>query len=370
MIVRRPLIYKWVDPVKGELWRPFEIVPPVSVDLSEDVLVFPNREARPITLLLRSSTDHPITGTAKLQLPAEWKSEPESISFELSERGAEQYKTVMIYPSSSPFSGILEAEIEVDGERYDRSLQMISYDHFPIQTLLPPAQMKVVRIDLKKEGETIGYIRGAGDDIPSALRNMGYQVLEMNNDEITPENLKRMDAVVLGVRALNTNERARYFMPAVLEYVKQGGTVVVQYNTNARLEAEKFSPFPIVLSHDRVTEENAEVTILKADHPVLNIPNKITANDFAGWVQERGLYFPVQWDEKYDAILSMHDRKEVPKDGSLLVARYGEGYYVYTGLSFFRQLPEGVSGAYKLFANLVSLGKHKRAEAANRPRSK
>jgi LmbE family N-acetylglucosaminyl deacetylase len=370
IVVRRPLIYKWVDPVKGELWRPFEIVPPISLNLSENVLIFPNREPRSVTLVLKSSTDHPIKGVASLQLPAGWKSDPGSVSFELSGRGAELYKPVMIYPSSSAFNGILKAEAKVDGEKYDRSLQMISYDHFPIQTLLPPAELKVVRVDLHKEGETVGYIRGAGDDIPSALLNMGYQVLEMNNDEITTENLRRMDAVVLGVRALNTNGRARYFMPAVLEYVKQGGTVVVQYNTNARLEAETFSPFPIVLSHDRVTDENAEVTILKPAHPVLNTPNKITAADFEGWVQERGLYFPTQWDGKYEAILSMHDQKEAPKEGSLLVAKYGEGYYVYTGLSFFRQLPEGVSGAYKLFANLVSLGKNKRAEAASRPGSK
>jgi hypothetical protein len=224
------------------------------------------------------------------------------------------------------------------------------------------AKAKAVRINLRKEGNTIAYIKGAGDDIPSALRNMGYEVWEMNNDEVTAANLKRVDAVVLGVRTLNTNERVRYFMPALLDYVKGGGTVVVQYNTNSRMETEKISPYPMNIGRGRVTEETAEVKILQPGHAVLNIPNKITAADFSGWVQERGLYFPDQWDEKYDAILSMHDKGEEPLTGSLLVAQYGEGFYVYTGLSFFRQLPEGVPGAYKLFANVVSLGKQKKNE--------
>jgi hypothetical protein len=181
----------------------------------------------------------------------------------------------------------------------------------------------------------------------------------MKNEEVTAANLKKVDAVVLGVRALNTNERIRFFMPELLNYVKQGGTVVVQYNTSndLEIEKEKFSPFPLTLSRDRVTEENSKVRILKPEHPVLNFPNKIVAKDFEGWVQERGLYYPSAWGEQFDAILSMNDQGEPERNGSLLVAQYGEGHYVYTSLSFFRELPEGVSGAYKLFTNIVSLGK-------------
>jgi hypothetical protein len=193
---------------------------------------------------------------------------------------------------------------------------------------------------------------------------MGYDVWEMNDDEITPANLKNLDAVVLGVRALNTNHRARFFMPAVLEYVSEGGTVIAQYNTNSRLQTDNFSPYPITIGRDRVTDESSEVRILRKDHPVLNTPNKISASDFDGWVQERGLYFPSAWDKKYEAILSMNDRNEEPVNSSLLVASYGKGYYVYTGLSFFRELPEGVPGAYKLFANLVSLGKPRKNEVS------
>ena len=355
--VKRPLIYKWVDPVKGELWRPFEIVPPVTVNLSETVMVFGTRDPRQVTLLIRSSSNEPKAGTVALQVPKGWKADPESVPFELGARGEEQSKTITVYPTADDNNAMLEAVARVNGKEYDRSLQLISYDHFPIQTLLPEARIKAVRIELKTKGQRVGYIHGAGDDIPSALRNMGYDVWEMNNDEITPSNLKGLDAVVLGVRALNTNERARFFMKAVLDYANEGGTVIVQYNTNARLQTETFSPYPVTLGRARVTDENAEVRMLRKDHPVLNTPNRITASDFNGWIQERGLYYPSQWDENFEPILSMNDKGEEPEDGSLLVARYGKGHYVYTSLSFFRQLPEGVAGAYKLFANLVSLGK-------------
>ena len=181
----------------------------------------------------------------------------------------------------------------------------------------------------------------------------------MKNDEVTPENLAKMDAVVLGIRALNTNERIQFFMPDLLDYVKKGGTMIVQYNTNSRMEIDKdkFSPYPLTLSRDRVTDEDSEVKILKPNHVALSAPNKITTKDFEGWVQERGLYFPNQWDSKFEALIAINDPGEEMSEGSLLVAKYGEGNYVYTGLSFFRELPEGVPGAYKLFANLVSLSK-------------
>ena len=369
--VNRPVIYKWVDPVKGELWRPFEIVPPVTVNLSEEVMVFSTGEAKPLTLLIRSSSDKKVNGEVRLEVPEGWRVAPSSTTFEVNSRGEEVSRTVSVYPSSTEGDGVIEAVATVNGKDYRKSIRIVAYDHFPTQTLLPDARTKAIRIDLRKEGQTIGYISGAGDDIPSALRNMGYQVVELSNEQVTLENLKRFDAVVLGIRALNTNERARYFMPAVLDYVKEGGTAVVQYNTNARLQTQDFSPYPLTIGRDRVTNEAAPVSILKPKHPVMNTPNKISANDFAGWVQERGLYFPSKWDDRFESILSMHDTGEEPAAGSLLVASYGKGYYVYTGLSFFRQLPEGVPGAYKLFANLVSLGKSRKQEAPKtRERSK
>ena len=363
--IRSPLLYKWTDPVKGELWRPFEIVPPVFVNLTERVLLFKDQNPKDVFVLLKSSADKNLSGQLKLSLPMGWRSEPTAQPFDLTKRGEEKTLSFKVYPSKEEMSSSLTAVAEIDGKLFDLSVQTIAYDHIPTQTLLPKASSKIVRVDLKKEGGLIGYIKGAGDDIPAALRNMGYEVWEMKNEEVTAENLKKVDAVVLGIRTLNTNDRVRYFMPDLLNYVKAGGTMIVQYNTNNdfEIDKDKFSPFPLNISRDRVTEENSEVRILKPDHVVLNYPNKITPKDFEGWIQERGLYFPDTWDANFEAILSTNDTGEKARDGSLLVAKYGEGHYVYTGLSFFRELPEGVGGAYKLFANLASLSKVKKPQS-------
>jgi hypothetical protein len=360
IIIQTPLIYKWTDPVKGELMRPFEIVPPLFINLTKPVYIFRNQDPQEVTVLLKATKDG-VDGKIKLELPKGWKSVPTSILIDLAKRGQEQSATFRVIASKDELNATLKAVAEINDKAYDYSLQLIEYDHIPMQTLMPKAEAEALRIDLKKEGSVVGYIRGAGDDVPGSLRNMGYEVWEMKNEEITAANLKKVDAVVLGVRTLNTNERIKFFMPELLEYVKEGGTLVVQYNTNTdfEIEKDKFAPYPITLSRDRVTEENSAVRILKPDHPALNYPNKITSKDFEGWVQERGLYFPSNWHENYDALLSCNDTGEPAKNGSLLIANYGLGHYVYTGLSFFRELPEGVPGAYKLFANLVSLGKPK-----------
>lgn len=363
LVVSKPLIYKWTDPVKGELWRPVEVVPPLSVELIEKVLMFSDEQPRDVNVRVKSSSENDMKGSLKLQLPPDWHSEPLSSYFELKARGEERILNFKVYPGKSELTSTIRCVADVGEKTYDRAIQTINYDHIPIQTFLPKAEAKVARINLKKEGHLIGYIPGAGDDIPTALRTMGYEVWEMKPEEINRENLKRVDAVVLGIRALNVNDRVRYFMPVLMEYVRLGGALVVQYNTNGRLETDNFAPFPISLSRDRVTDENAEVRILRPDHPLLNTPNKLTEKDFAGWVQERGLYFPDKWDSNYEVLLSMNDPGETPKDGGLLIAKYGEGYYMYTGLSFFRQLPEGVPGAYKLFANLVSVGKSKKPKS-------
>src|SRR5690606_32933519 len=173
---------------------------------------------------------------------------------------------------------------------------------------------------------------------------------------ITPASLEKFDAVVLGIRAYNTVEELKFTQPSVLKYVENGGTVIVQYNVSNGLVVNQIAPYNLNISRERVTEEDAEIRFLAPDHPILNTPNKITSADFEGWVQERGLYFANSWAEEFTPVLSMNDTNEAPKEGSLLVARHGKGYFIYTGLSFFRQFPEGVSGAYRLFANMVSLG--------------
>jgi hypothetical protein len=214
-----------------------------------------------------------------------------------------------------------------------------------------------VRLDLKKKGNNIGYLVGAGDEVPASLRQIGYHVTPLQPEEISRPNLKQFDAVVIGVRAYNTINSLKFTQNELLEYVKDGGTLVVQYNVNNGLVTENLGPHPFKVSRDRVTVENAEVRFLKPNHEVLNTPNKITEADFKNWVQERGLYFPNEWDKNYDAILSSNDPGEPARDGGLLVTKYGKGHYVYTGYSFFRQLPAGVPGAYRLFTNLISIGK-------------
>ncbi|HEY0653262.1 MAG TPA: PIG-L family deacetylase [Chryseosolibacter sp.] len=363
--IKRPLVFKWVDPVKGELSRPFEIVPPVFINPTDRVMIFSSADPRTLSVIVKSTVDRGVEGKLKLKLPEGWRSEPASIDLKLARRDDEEIKSFTVFPSANASEGSIIPFVEMDGKTFDRSLRIIAYDHIPTQTLMSRADVQVAKVDLKKEGSLVAYIKGAGDDVPAALRNMGYEVWEMKDEEVTAANLKKVDAVVLGIRALNTNKRIKFYMDDLLNYVNEGGTMVVQYNVNGQeLGKEPFSPFAIKLSRDRVTEENATIKILKPGHAVLNTPNKITAKDFDGWVQERGLYFPGEWAQEYEAILSMNDKGETPKNGSLLVAKYGKGHYVYTGLSFFRQLPDGVPGAYRLFANLVSLGKSSKPDPA------
>jgi hypothetical protein len=209
---------------------------------------------------------------------------------------------------------------------------------------------------LRRAGESIGYVQGAGDQVPAALREIGYAVTELSVDDLIPERLRTFDAVVLGVRAYNTLDRIRFQQAALFDYVRGGGTLIVQYATAQGLKVDAVAPLPLTLSRERVSEEEAEVRFLAPDHPALNTPNRIAPADFEGWVQERGLYFAGTWDPGFTAVLSSNDAGEPARDGGLLVARHGEGWFVYTGYSFFRQLPAGVPGAYRLFANLIALG--------------
>jgi LmbE family N-acetylglucosaminyl deacetylase len=350
-----PLIYKWNDPVKGELYRPFVIVPPVFVNFTEEIQLFSRLEEREIEMIVKSTIDN-VDAELLLSAPQGWVLSQQSFNLKLSKKGEEQKIIFQLKPTDKAQLGDLTASLKVQGKTFNKALKTITYDHIPTQVYMPKSKAQLVYIDIKKKGSKVGYVVGAGDVIPDALRNVGYVVDELSENEMEPEKMKQYDAIVLGIRALNTNDRIAFYMPKLLEYSKNGGTLIIQYNTSHRLNTEEFAPYPLKLSRDRVTEEDAEVTFLMPNHPVLNTPNKITQQDFKGWVQERGLYFPNEWDEKYDAILSWHDKGEDAKNGSLLVTKYGEGYFVYTGISFFRETPAGVPGAYRLLVNLISLG--------------
>jgi hypothetical protein len=245
----------------------------------------------------------------------------------------------------------------VDGQTYSRGYQAIEYNHIPTQVLFPEAVAPLVKLDLKRKGQEIGYLMGAGDEVPDALRQIGYTVTLLKPEDLTDQNLRRFDAVVLGVRAYNTVDRLKTVQPTLLRYVENGGNLVVQYVVNRGTVLPQIGPYPLTLSSDRVTVENAAVTFLNPQQPLLNSPNKITAKDFEGWVQEQGLYYPSQWDPKYQTVISSADPGEKAKESAILVAKYGKGNYIYTGLSLFRELPAGVPGAYRLLTNMVSLGK-------------
>ncbi|WP_205502995.1 PIG-L family deacetylase [Rufibacter psychrotolerans] len=351
-----PVVYKRTDPVEGEQYRPFEVTPPVFVNLTEKVYVFADAQPKPVTLRVRAGQDQ-VEGQVALRLPEGWRSEPASAPVKLAQKGEEQSFTFQLYPGGAQTESTISAAVTTRGRTYTQGLKTINYPHIPAQTLFPEAEAKAVKLDLKRKGQRIGYLMGAGDEVPASLQQIGYAVDMLQVNDLTAAALQKYDAVVTGVRAYNTLERLRFQQPQLMEYVRNGGTLVVQYNVSNGLVTSNLGPYPIKLSSDRVTVEDAEVRFLKPNHPVLNTPNKITEQDFRGWVQERGLYFPGQWAPEYEAILSSNDPGETPKDSGLLVARYGKGHFVYTGYSFFRELPAGVPGAYRLFVNLLSLGK-------------
>jgi LmbE family N-acetylglucosaminyl deacetylase len=353
--VVRDVVYKYTDPVKGEVYQPFEILPEVTTSIPEKVIIFPNTKPRQVPVMVVAGRDS-ISGTIQMNHPAGWTVSPAQHFFQLDQKGSSQTVIFNVTPPETQSEGYLKPLASVGSKFYDKELVTIDYEHIPYQRVLMPSEAKVARIDIEKKGERIGYINGAGDAIPESLEYIGYEVTTIDPATITSEKIKDFDAIVIGIRAYNTVPELGFKQDILMDYVKKGGVMLVQYNTNRRLVTDKLAPYALELSRDRVTDENSRVTILEPNHPALTSPNRISLSDFNGWVQERGLYFPGSWDEHFTPILAMNDSNYPETKGSLLVAAYGDGYYVYTGLSFFRELPAGVSGAYRLFANLLSLG--------------
>jgi LmbE family N-acetylglucosaminyl deacetylase len=353
----KAIVYKTNDPVKGEVYKPFEIIPEVSAKISEKVIILDTDNQRDIEVKVKAGRDN-IEGYVQIAHPKNWSVFPEKQKVIIANKGQEQRLVFTIVPPKEQSEGFLTPTVYIGDNVYTKELIEIDYDHIPFQTVLLPSQSKIVRLDIKKIGQNIGYIEGAGDVVPESLRQIGYNVAILKPEDISVENLKRFDAVVVGIRAYNTVEELKFKQQLLFDYVAQGGNMIVQYNTNRRLKVDQIAPYDLKLSRDRVTDEFADVTLLATNHDVLNVPNKITSKDFEGWTQERGLYFPGEWSSEFTPILSMNDEGETPKTGSLLVAKHGKGHYIYTGLSFFREFPAGVSGAYRLFANILSLGKN------------
>jgi hypothetical protein len=348
--------YRTVDPVAGELRQSLVIAPPVFANFANHVLVFASNQPKSIPVRVTAATGA-VKGELKLAAPQGWHVDPASVPIDLKGANAEITAAFTVKPPDQNSQGTLRAIVSIDGRDYSFERVRISYPHIGVYTLMPAAEVKVVRADIRKKGERIGYIPGAGDDVPESLQQIGYSVKILSEADITAKNLAQFSAVVLGIRAYNTQDRISVWLPELFAYVKGGGVAIAQYNTTADLKTKEMGPYPLEISRDRVTDENAEVRILAPNHPLMTAPNKITSKDFEGWVQERGLYFPDKWDPAWTPILSCNDPKEKPLDGGLLVAKSGKGSFIYTSYSWFRQLPAGVAGAYRLFANMVSLGK-------------
>jgi hypothetical protein len=333
-----------------------EVISPVSLQLSSDVRLFPPGAARPVSLEVTSFRAG-VGGVLRLEAPAGWTVTPAKQAFSLKTAGERaQFRFTATAPAKPGTAGLL-ACAEIDGICYSSRRVEIGYQHIPRQLLQPAARCEAVSLDLAIRGRRVGYVAGAGDSVAASLGEMGYEVVPLAVEQLTPERLRGLDAVVLGIRALNVRHELASQMPALFSFAEAGGNLVIQYNNPNGLPTNAFAPFDLRVSPERVTDENAPVTFLAPDHPALNTPNKITGADFAGWVQERGLYYPNRWDDRFIPVLACGDPGESPLRGGLLVADYGRGHVVYTGLAFFRQLPAGVPGAYRLFANLVSLGK-------------
>jgi len=352
----KPVLYKYVDPAKGEVKEPFEIMPPVFVTPMQDVMVFSDTMPRDLPVLVRAGQNS-VSGTISISLPDQWRVVPDSIPFSLDEKGQEKlfYFQIQAPDTISEGNIHLSAELE-DGRVFNRSLTEIRYDHITPQRLLLPAQVKVNKLEITRLGTRIGYIMGAGDEVPESLNQIGYEVELLDDDRLLFGNLSDYDAIIAGVRAYNTRDKLKFAQEKLNKYVEAGGVYIVQYSTNRDLVTEDIAPYVLKLSRYRVTKEDAPVTILEDRHVLVNYPNKITEADFDGWVQERGLYFAGEWSTAFMPILAMNDPDEESLRGALLAMKYGEGFYIYTGLSLFRQLPAGVTGAYRLMANFIALG--------------
>jgi LmbE family N-acetylglucosaminyl deacetylase len=417
----RPVQNRYVDQVYGELVRPLAVVPPVAVDLTEHSLVFADNKPRKIEVPVHSNVGKP-AGDVRLEVPAGWKVEPASRHFELAGAGEQTTLAFDLTPPAAPAGGRFRAVAQVGNVRVATGTEVIQYPHIPIQTMFPAAEGSLVRADIRNLSKNVGYVMGAGDEVPPAMRQIGCNVTLLAAEDLTRGDLSRFDAIVTGVRAWNTRADLRANYQRLFDYASNGGTVVVQY---ARAEAagpagggggrgaanspanpqpatpappatgrggggrgragapaapagaappptptgpidamafdpgplEHIGPYAIHISNDRVTVEEAPVSFPNPKLALLHTPNEITSADFDGWVQERGLNFADRWDARYQSVLESHDPGDDPKPGGMLYVKYGKGAYVFSAYDWFRELPAGVPGSYRVFANMLSASK-------------
>ncbi len=394
----RPVEYRYVDRVLGEQVRPFTVIPPVAVSLPEHAVVFGDSQPRKIEVTVTSNSGK-AAGDLRLELPSGWTAEPASSHFELAATEEQTNVFFNLTPPAGDSQGKIRAIAQVGDQTVTTGTEVIQYPHIITQTLLPPAEATLVRADIRILSKTVGYVMGAGDEVPQAIRQLGCEVTLLTEADLAHGDLARFDAIVTGVRAFNTRPDLRANYQRLFDYASNGGTLIVQYNVPERGpgrggpgrggpaagpgrgapgqagpaqngpaqgtpltfddgQLAHIGPYPIrIVRNDRVTVEQAPVTFPHPELRLLHAPNQITSADFDGWVQERGLYFADEWDPKYVSVLESHDPGEMPLPGGMLYAPFGKGAYIFSAYDWFRELPAGVPGAYRMFANMLSAAK-------------
>ena len=361
----RAVKFKFTDPVRGELYWPLVVVPPVLITPSEDLKILMNGNDKTTGSVSLKGLKRNYTGKIVAFSESEMKpltnftfnnsqvrvnSKNQTLGYEYNGKDIKTSENILFAVTDSTAKNLIKSD------RHE-----VKYDHIPAINYFHDADVALKVVNVETYGKRIGYIVGAGDKVPEALEQMGYEVNRLNQKEISKNPLDKFDAIIVGVRAYNTLDWIGNYYDKLMKYVENGGNLIVQYNTSNFISnvRSKIGPYDFSISRNRITDENAPVTFLKPEHPALNFPNKINQDDFKGWIQERSIYDAIDTTGKFEKILAMNDPGEKPDDGSLLIAKYGRGYFTYTGLVFFRELPAGVPGAYRLLANLIALNRKK-----------
>ncbi len=356
--IQRAILHRYIDRLNGESITPVAYIPPVSLRVVQPTLVYPQNRAKTVQVEV-TAHQAAVRGAAKLHAPQGWQLVPASQEFSLATAGEQVLLNFTLTPGEGAQSGDLVADLQSSGKTIDVAVHKIIYSHIPVQTLFPKAEARLVRTDAITLAKHIGYVMGSGDDEPEALRQLGCEVTLLGEKDLAQGDLSVYDAIVTGIRAYTERPDLVANQSRLLQYLSNGGTLIVQYNRIERDRAkdlQHLGPYPFEIGNLRVTVENSPVQYDPKD-PLLNQPNKITPDDFAGWIQERGLYFASKWDTHYLTPFEMHDPGEAPLRGATLVTRYGKGVYIFTAFSWFRELPAGVPGAYRIFANFLSASK-------------
>jgi LmbE family N-acetylglucosaminyl deacetylase len=354
IVLTRPVQFRYVDRTQGELVRPIAVAPPAGIELADPTLLFPGQGPKTVTVSLTAS-EKPAAGEMRIDLARGWTANPANRPFRLS-AGEQQEIRFEVSPPSIDSTAVATITARSGDREFDYGTKTISYPHFPVQVLFPRAEARLTRTDVKVLARTVAYIAGAGDEMPQSLRQLGCEVRLLSSSDLVERDLRGFDAIVTGPRAYNLRPDLRANQHRLLDYVRDGGTLIVQYNWPEN-DLHDLAPYPLEIGRERVTVEEAPVSFPNPSHALLHQPNEITDRDFEGWIQERGLYFARSWDPRFEPVLASQDPAEKPLPGGMLYAKYGKGVYIYTAYSWFRQLPAGVPGAFRVFANLLSAGR-------------